>query len=354
MHDFMYRDYRSVFDFLTWRTITRGSRLRILEHIDKFVRRYFEDDRIAKIMEYTMVFLGGSPKNTPALYAIMSHVDFDLGVWYPYGGLGRLVEAFKKLCEENRVKILPGREVLAIRVEGGHARAVATRDGDVPADLVVVNADYQFAETNLLEEGYRTLTERYWRKRVMGPSAFILYLGLNRPCERLRHHNLYLDSSWDDHFRTIFDEPGWPERFSYYVGCPSRTDRTVAPEGGENLFVLVPVAPGLGDDDAVRESFCDRVLDHLTRLAGMDLRSALRVKRVFSHRDFIEAYHAFQGTALGMSHTLTQTGSFRPPHRSRKVDNLWYVGNYTHPGVGLPMVIISGQITSDMILKEYA
>lgn len=353
MKDFMYRDYRSVFDFLTWSAITRGTRLRIFEHIDKFVHRYFSDERIAKIMEYTMVFLGGSPRNTPALYAIMSHVDFNLGVWYPYGGFGQLVEAFKKLCLENGVQILTNREVTAIQVAEGQARAVITREDEIAADIIVVNADYQHAETVLLPAPYRSFSERYWRKRTMGPSAFIIYLGLNRKIEQFQHHNLYLDASWDDHFRSIFDQPAWPDNFSYYVGCPSRTDPTVAPPGKENVFVLVPVAPGLTDDDAIRESFYQKVVDHLSRLTGEDINSAVFVKRIFTHRDFISAYHAFQGTALGMSHTLTQTAVFRPPHRSRKVANLWYVGNYTHPGVGIPMVLISSQITSDLIVQQY-
>lgn len=353
MKDFMYRDYHSIFDFFTWQAITRGTRLRIFEHIDKFVHRYFSDERIAKIMEYTMVFLGGSPRNTPALYAIMSHVDFNLGVWYPYGGFGQLVEAFKKLCLENGVQILTNREVTAIRVEEGKARAVITSEGEIAGEIIVVNADYQHAETVLLSPPYRSLSERYWRKRTMGPSAYIIYLGLNRKIERFQHHNLYLDDSWDDHFRSIFDHPAWPEKFSYYVGCPSRTDPTVAPSGKENVFVLVPVAPGLADDDMIRETFYLKVVDHLSRLTGEDINSAVSVKRIFTHRDFISAYHAYQGTALGMSHTLNQTAVFRPPHRSRKVTNLWYVGNYTHPGVGIPMVLISSQITSDLIVRQY-
>ncbi|KPK62608.1 phytoene dehydrogenase [candidate division WOR_3 bacterium SM23_42] len=353
MQEFMYREYKTIFDFLNWKVITKGTRLKIFESYDKFARRYFEDADIRKILEYTVVFLGGSPNNTPGLYSIMSHVDFDLGVWYPCGGIGQLVHAFTRLAAEQGVEILLNQGVQKIQVQDGRVKKVITDKEDFEADVVLVNADYQFAETRLLENRYRTYDQSYWEKKKMGPSAFLVYLGLNRRLPGLLHHNLYLDPSWDEHFHSIFDEPAWPENPSYYVSCPSKTDKTVAPTGCENLFVLVPVAPGLEDNESIRNEYFTKTITHLEKLIGENIRSHIAVRRIFAHNDFKQAYNAFKGTALGMSHTLLQTAVFRPAHQSKKVPNLFYTGSYNHPGIGVPMVIISSQIVSKEIHKQY-
>jgi phytoene desaturase len=353
MQEFMYREYKTVFDFFNWKVITKGTKLKIFESFDKFARRYFEDPDIRKILEYTVVFLGGSPNNTPGLYSIMSHVDFALGVWYPYGGLGKLAEGFTKLAEEQGVEILLNQNVQKIQIERGHAKKVVTDKGSFDADIVLVNADYQFAETKLLDKEYRSYDESYWEKKKMGPSAFLIYLGLKKKLSGLLHHNLYLDPSWDEHFRSIFDAPAWPESPSYYVSCPSKTDKTVAPEGCENLFVLVPVAPGLEDNESIRNKYFDKTVLHLENLIGEKIRDHIVVKRTFAHNDFKQDYNAYKGTALGMSHTLLQTAIFRPAHQSKKVENLFYTGSYNHPGIGVPMVIISSQIVNKEITSRY-
>ncbi|KPK72841.1 phytoene dehydrogenase [candidate division WOR_3 bacterium SM23_60] len=353
MQEFMYRDYKTIFDFFNWKVITKGIRLKIFENFDKFARRYFEDTDIRKILEYTVVFLGGSPNNTPGLYSIMSHVDFDLGVWYPCGGIGQLVRAFTKLAEEQGVNILLNQDVKKIDVVQGRANKIMTDKGEFEADIILVNADYQFAETQLLEGEFRTYDQSYWEKKKMGPSAFLIYLGLNKRISGLLHHNLYLDPSWDEHFRSIFDDPVWPGSPSYYVSCPSKTDKTVAPEGCENLFVLVPVAPGLEDNESIRERYFRKTITHLEKLIGESICDHIVVKRTFAHNDFKEAYNAYKGTALGMSHTLLQTAVFRPAHHSKKVENLYYTGSYNHPGIGVPMVIISSQIVSKTISDRH-
>jgi len=353
MQDFMYRDYKSRFDFFSWKTLGKGSKLHVFENIDRFTRRYFENGDIRKMLEYTMVFLGGSPKNTPALYAIMAHVDFDLGVWYPYGGFGALAQGLGRLAVEQGVEVLLNHNVTKIETVNGVATKVRTDHGDFPSDVVIANADYQHAETELLDEDTRSYDAKYWASRVMGPSAFLIFLGVNKRVKGLLHHNLYLDPSWDEHFRLIFDDPAWPSRFSYYVSCPSKTDPTVAPEGSENIFILVPVASGLEDNSEIRGRFYSAVMDHLERLTGEDLRSNIVVMRTFAHRDFTRYYNAFKGTALGMSHTLFQTAVFRPAHRSKKVGNLYYAGSYTHPGVGIPMVVVSAQIVASLIRGQH-
>jgi phytoene desaturase len=318
------------------------------------VGKYFSDHRLKKILEYTTVFLGGAPGNMPALYSILAHVDLELGVWYPEGGMGSLVGGFVEICRSQGVEMEFNREVKRIVVRDGKAAGVECHDGFVEADIVVADADYHHVETVLLEGEYRSYTDRYWKKRVMAPCTYLIYLGLDKKVDGLLHHNLFLEKEWDDHFRAIYNEPSWPENPAYYVCSPSRSDKTVAPEGCENLFVLVPVALGLEDTDELRESYFEKLISHMETTLGENLRDSIVVKRIYTHRDFKSDYHAFRGTALGLAHTLRQTAILRLKHRSKKVKNLYFTGHYTHPGVGVPMVAISGEIVAQEIVKDHA
>jgi len=353
MKEFMYKPYKSFFDFFTPKILKEGLKLHIFEGLDNFAKRFFKNEKIRKILEYTVVFLGGSPQNTPALYSIMSHVDFDLGVWYPYGGMFEIVKALQKIAEENGVKIITNCEATKINVENSKAKSVSTTSGIFEADIILSNADYQHMEEKLLDEKLATYGKKYWERKKMGPSGFIVYLGLNKKIKNLLHHNLYLDESWDDHFSSIFDKPSWPDSPSYYVSCPSKTDDSCAPEGCENMFILVPIASGIEDTKEIREKYLKKTIQHLEKLIGEKISDAVIVKRTFSINDFIKDYNSYKGTALGMSHTLFQTAIFRPSFKSKKIKNLYYAGNYTHPGIGVPMAIISSQITSKEIEKEH-
>jgi phytoene desaturase len=237
-------------------------------------------------------------------------------------------------------------------VENGRSRGVETGKGRYESDIVIVNADYPHSELELLEKRHRTYSERYWKRKKIAPSCVLMYVGLNKRMEGLLHHNLFLSPSWDEHFRTIFDKPAWPREPSYYICCPSRTDPTVAPEGCENLFFLVPVAAGLDDTDEIRESYFRSTIEHLEGLTGEKIMDHIISKRIVTHRDFTSLYNGYKGTALGLAHTLTQTAIFRPSHRSKRVKGLYYTGQYTHPGIGMPMVIISSQILSEEIRKD--
>jgi phytoene desaturase len=354
MKEFLYKDYGSVFDFLNARMLIEGTRLNVFGRLDRSVRRYFSDRRARQILEYAMVFLGTSPQAAPALYSIMSHVDLNLGVHYPIGGLSAAAAGIAKLAEEQGVRIRLGAEVRGIHVDDGSGRAtrVVTAEDEVETDVVLVNADYAFSETNLLEDRYKTLPGRYWKRRVFAPSMFILYLGLNKSLRNVVHHNLYFSEDWNEHFDTIFKVPTWPQEPCFYVSCISKTDPQMAPRGQENLFVLVPVAPGLTDGETFRERYADQVIEHIEKVIGEQFRSSIVVRRVFSHRDFISDYNAYEGTALGLAHTLNQTAFFRPAFRSKKVENLYYAGQYTHPGVGVPMVLIAAQVASRLITGD--
>jgi phytoene desaturase len=353
MDQFLYRDYTSLLDFFNRKLVFEGTKLHVFQKLDRFVKRYFTSDRARKLLEYNMVFLGCSPFKSPALYSIMSHVDMSLGVHYPQGGIHEVARALEKLACELGADIKYNLPAVKIDVSGRRSTNVYTDNGTYNSDIVLVASDYHHAETTLLDPPYQTYPEKYWDKKLLAPSAFIVYLGLNKKLPNLQHHNLYLSDTWEEHFNAIFDSPTWPEKPSYYVACPSKTDLSVAPEGGENIFLLVPVAPGIDDSDEIREHFFNTILAHFEHLTGISIADAIVVKRFFSQRDFAAYLNMYQGTAMGMAHTLWQTAYFRPSHKSKKVENLYYTGHYTHPGIGLPMVLIASQIVCDIIKKEH-
>jgi phytoene desaturase len=352
MKEFIYKDFNSVFDFFTKRMMTEGRKLHVFEKLSSFTNRYFKNERLRKLLEYSMVFLGGAPDNTPALYSVINHADLNLGVWYPQGGFGAVTNAFRKLAEEQGVKFEFGQSVTGFDYENNKIRRVKTANREFEADLVVSNADYHFVDQTLLEPQYRDYSPRWWNKRVVAPSAFIVYVGVNKKLSGLLHHTLFLDQDWTEHFNTIFNKPTWPEQPSFYVCVPSKTDDSVAPEGCENLFFLAPIAAGLADNPEVHQKLKNNLYDRLEKITNQKFKDNIVVERVFSLTDFSSDYNAFRGTGLGLAHTLWQTAYFRPRMRSKKLSNLYYVGHYTQPGIGVPMVVISGQIVSAKIAKE--
>jgi phytoene desaturase len=349
MRDFIYKDYKHLTDFFKPKLIVEGTKLHMFQKLDSFAKRFFKSEKIRKILEYTIVFLGGSPYDSPALYSLMSHVDFNMGVWFPKGGMGKLVDSMYKIAEEQGAKFKFNEPVNKIIVENRKVIGVKTNKNKYDAEKVVVNADYAWAEQNLIDNKLMSYSNKYWAKRKIAPSAYLLYLGLDKPIKRFIHHNLYFHPDWEKHFDDIFKEPKWPKDFSYYISCISKTDKKTAIKNGENVFVLIPVAAGLKDDEKTRNEYFDKTIKHMEYLAGEKIKDHIVVKRIFSHKDFSNRYNAYKGTALGLAHTLKQTAIFRPKHTSKKIKNLYYTGHYNHPGIGVPMVIISSQILADII-----
>jgi phytoene desaturase len=354
MDGILYEDLTSVFDFLKPKLLVRGLKLNVFGNLQKKIDKIFDNDMIKKILLYSIVFLGGNPKNTPSIYSLMSHVDFNLGVWYPMGGIGAVVDSMVTLAQSYGVSFLYNQEVKEIIVDGNMAKSVITESGRHDGDIIVINADYQHAETTFFEDKHQSYSQKYWNKKTIAPSAFLIYLGIDKKLPMLDHHTLVLDHDWMRHFDQIFDKPDWPEYPSYYVCNPSKTDPSMAPEGKENLFILVPVASGMEDSDQLREDYYNKIIDHFEDMIGEEIREDILVKRIYSHRDFNTDYNAFQGTALGLSHTLFQSVMFRPHHQSKKVKNVYYTGHYTHPGIGVPMVIISSTIVRNLIVDTYS
>jgi 1-hydroxy-2-isopentenylcarotenoid 3,4-desaturase len=351
MEYFVYADRARFRDYLSWDVAKNARGLNLLGSMQDHVENFFDHPKLQQIMQYTLVFLGGSPKNTPAIYNLMSHVDFNLGVYYPEGGLGGVVDGIVELGEELGVEFRTDREVTGIT---GHKGDFLVHGGEeaTAADLVVSDADYAHTEQELLPPEARRYSADYWESRTYAPSAFLLYLGVEGDVEPLAHHTLVLPTDWNAHFDRIFETPAWPDDPAYYLCAPSETDDAVAPDGCSNLFVLVPIAPGLPDGPAIRDRFREKMLDDIAENTGVELRDRIVFEERFCVSEFAERYNSMKGTALGLAHTLRQTGPMRPGHRSPKVDGLYFTGSYTTPGVGVPMCLIGGQHAADAVVED--
>ena len=343
---FMYKNYDTVFDFFNKRVMTEGQKLSVFSKMHNFVSRFFKTRKLQQIMEYTMVFLGTSPYEAPALYNLMSHMDFNQGVFYPKGGFYELIKALVTVAEKNGAVIRNNAAVSQILTENGRATGVKLENGEtVAADIVISNADMWFTETELLAGNARTYNESYWRKRVMAPSAFIMYLGTNKKHPGLIHHNLFFSRDWRKNFDDIYKDPKLPEEPSLYVCAPSVTDPSVAPEGKENLFVLVPIASGLEIGEDEKERYAESILELIeTEMSLEGFRDSVEYKRIYTVKDFAADYNAYRGTALGLAHNLWQTAIFRPKNQSKKIRNLFYVGAGTNPGIGTQICLISAEL----------
>lgn len=343
---FMYKNYDTVFDFFNRRVMTEGQKLSVFSKMHAFVSKFFKTRKLQQVMEYTMVFLGTSPYEAPALYNLMSHMDFNQGVFYPQGGFYELIKALARVAEKNGATLRTNSPVAEIVVENGTTKGVRLEDGEiVNADIVISNADIQFTETRLLGEKSRTHSNKYWNKRVMAPSAFIMYLGVKEKLPNLIHHNLLFSDDWRKNFDDIYKDPRLPEEPSLYVCAPSVTDQSVAPEGRENLFVLVPIASDLQISDHEKDAYSEKILARMEREMNLPgLRKKIEYKRIYTVDNFAADYNAFKGTALGLAHTIWQTAIFRPNNFSKKVKNLFYVGAGTNPGIGTQICLISAEL----------
>jgi phytoene desaturase len=335
MRDYVFRPSHSIWEFFDYRLIRESFRIQMFNSMSKHVRKYFSHPKLIELLEFPVLFLGAKPQNTPALYSMMNHADLTLGTWFPDGGMNMIVQGMVKVAEEQGVTFKYDTEVTRVVVENGKATRVETTQGDFEADLIVAGADYQHVDQHLLDPQWRQYSANYWDKRVMSPSSLLFYLGVNKPLnDQLKHHNLFFDEDFNQHAVEIYDQPQWPSKPLFYVSVTTKTDPSGAPEGCENVFVLVPLAPGLEDSEAKREQYYELVMDRLEKLTGQEIRSHVEVKRSYAMTDFEKDYHSFKGNAYGLANTLLQTAFFKPKLKSRKVSNLYYTGQLTTPGPG--------------------
>ncbi|MGC9516711.1 MAG: phytoene desaturase family protein [Methanomicrobiales archaeon] len=354
IQEMLYRDYNSILDLLDGKLLLKGYKLRLWENLQHYVEKQFESDQARKILEYAIGFLGGSPDKTPSFYHLVSHADLTMGVYYPQGGMRKVVDSVYQLAKSFGVKFIFNEPVQRLIVKDNLVEGVITNKSKYKPKLVIMNADYQHSEIELLDEESRTYDQKYWESRTLSPSAMVIYLGVNQKVKKLAHHNLFLNKDWEEGFQKVFDpeKADWPQNPSYYVNVPSLTDKSAAPEGSDTLYILAPLANELEDTPVLREKFYNIIMDDLESKIDMNIRENLVVKKIFALNDFTSRYNAYKGTAFGLTHTLKQTALWRPAHRSKKVDNLYYTGQYTHPGIGVPMTMVSSQIVAREIVKQ--
>ena len=352
---------QSVLEFADWELVKGVLKLDVFNSIKNHVRKHFKHPKLRELLEFPVLFLGALPKDTPALYSLMNYADIKLGTWYPKGGMYKIVEAMTSLAKELGVKFYCNHEVIEIKVENGIAKNVLAKNMDAQssvqsfdAEVVIGGADYHFIETKLLLPQYQSYSEKYWNKRVMAPSSLLYYVGLNKKISNVLHHSLFFDVSFDVHGNEIYTDPKWPSNPLFYVCAPSVTDNTVAPEGGENLFFLIPVASGLeGDTEELRDQYFDQILSRYENRIGQQIKDSIVFKKSFSVSDFKNMYNSYKGNAYGLANTLMQTAILKPGLRSKKVSNLFYTGQLTVPGPGVPPSLISGEVVSREVVKNY-
>lgn len=354
INKFVWKPSRSITEFLSLKLLYDVTRLDVFQSFASHARKFFHNDRLLQLIEFPVLFLGAMPDSTPAMYSLMNYADMMLGTWYPMGGMHEIVRAMVSLAEEKGVKLLLNQTVQKIDVVQGQAKRVITNQGVFEADVVVAGADYNHVETQLLTDSQRNYDDAYWNKRVMAPSSLLFYLGVNKKVPKLLHHNLFFDEDIKLHAQEIYEKPQWPTKPLFYVSAPSKTDSSVAPEGCENLFILIPVAPGLTDDEATRARYFDMVMSRLETYVGAPIRSHIIYERSYAHADFKADYNAFKGNAYGLANTLLQTAILKPSLKNKKVNNLFYTGQLTVPGPGVPPSLISGLVVADEVAKEFA
>ena len=325
-------------------------RLQVFSSFSKHVRKYFSHPWLISLMEFPVLFLGAMPSETPALYSLMNYAGLKLGTWYPMGGFGKLIEAMTEVTSRQGAHFHFNAPVEQIIVENGIASGIVVNGERLSYDAVIAAADYQHVESQLLPTAYRNYPASYWDKKTMAPSCLIYFIGLNRKTN-LPHHTLFFEEDLWQHSLDIYKKPSWPSRPLFYCCCPSRTDQSVAPDGHEKLFLLMPIAPGLDDDDQTREKYYKIMMRRLQDYTGQDLQEYIDYKRSYCIRDFIEDYNAFKGNAYGLANTLLQTAILKPRVRNRKVPNLFYAGQLTVPGPGVPPALVSGKIAATQLQK---
>jgi phytoene desaturase len=353
MTEFVHKPSHSIFEFADIRILSSLFRLQMFSSISTQIRKMFRNEYLIKLLEFPVLFLGATPQNTPALYSLMNYADMVLGTWYPMGGMHKIVEGMVSLAEKKGVTIKLDEAVEKIIVKNGKAEGVKTTNGFYSADVIVAGADYHHVDQHLLDAEWRNYSAAYWEKRVMAPSSLLFYLGVNKRIPKLLHHNLFFDADFQRHAAEIYTTPKWPSDPLFYVSAPSVTDASVAPEGCENIFILIPLAPGLEDNDTLRQQYFDIVMDRLEKHVGEPIRAHITYNRSFAMQDFINDYHAFKGNAYGLANTLLQTAFLKPKLKSKKVSNLYYTGQLSTPGPGVPPSLISGQVVAKEIVKAF-
>lgn len=350
MKSLIHKPGKSIFEYVNMEVLRGVFKLNLFSNFKKFVRNYFSDDRLTALMDFPVLFLGSAPENTPALYSLMNYAGLLLGTWYPENGMYRIIESMEELAIELGVKIETNAEVLKINTENKLVKSIIVNNETHEFDAIIAAGDYHHMET-LLPQQHRNYSEKYWDTRVLAPSSLLFFLGIDKKIPSLDHHTLFFDESLDDHSSEIYSNPKWPEKPLFYVCNPSKTDANVAPEGCENVFILIPIAAGLKDSEEIREYYFNIIIKRLENQIQDTISTNIIYKKSYCINDFISDYHSYKGNAYGLANTLTQTAILKPKLNNKKLKNLVYAGQLTVPGPGMPPALISGKLAAEEIIN---
>lgn len=339
-------------EFANIKLLKKAIKLQLFSSFKKHIRKYFSHPSLIALMEFPILFLGAMPENTPALYSFMNYAGLKLGTWYPAGGFGQVAEAMKKVAVKAGTHFHFNAEVEKILTDHKKAKGLILKGNIFYCDAIISSADYHHVEMNLLDQEVRNYDEDYWRKKTFAPSCLIYYVGIRKKLNNLQHHTLFFEEDLLQHAREIYKEPSWPSKPLFYACCASRTDDTVAPAGHENIFLLMPIAPGLEESDEVREKYFDMMIERFEDHAGEKILPYIDFKKSYCINDFVADYHAYKGNAYGLANTLQQTAILKPKIRNKKIRNLIYAGQLTVPGPGVPPSIISGKIAAHLLIES--
>ncbi len=349
--DLVYKPGQSIAELITPVTVRRLNQF--FTSISKRVRKHIKSQKLIQILEFPVLFLGAKPSDTPSFYSFMNYADFGLGTWHPKGGMYDVIEAMSTLALSLGVQIKTNQNVTRIVTEKARATGVMVNDDFVEASVVLSGADYHHTET-LLEPQYRQYSEKYWDKRTFAPSSLLFYVGFDKRLKNVSHHSLFFDVDFDAHAKAIYDTPSWPKDPLFYANFPSVSGEGFAPEGKEGGFFLIPLAPGIEDTDELREKYFNIIIERFEKITNQKVKNSILFKESFCVKDFISAYNSYKGNAYGLANTLLQTAFLRPKIKSKKVTNLFFTGQLTVPGPGVPPALISGKIAASLIMKQFS
>jgi phytoene desaturase len=352
MNSLVYKPGLSLMEFADLDLIKGALRLQVFSSFRKHVRSHFTNPKLISLMEFPVLFLGAMPQDTPALYSLMNYAGLKLGTWYPEGGFGEVIKGMVEVAKRNGAKFYFNAAVDQILVEDNIATGILINGEQINCDALIASADYHHVESKLLPEPYRNYKESYWAKKVFAPSSLIFYVGLKTKIEYLQHHTLFFDEDLELHSIEIYKDPKWPAKPLFYVCCPSQSDESVAPEGHENLFFLMPLAPGLEDTEELREKYFKVMLERLAKHIHQDITEFIDYKKSYCVKDFVSDYNSYKGNAYGLANTLMQTANLKPSIKNKKIKNMFYTGQLTVPGPGVPPSIISGKVAAGLLIKE--
>jgi phytoene desaturase len=351
VQDFLENPGLSILELLKLKVVRKAFSLDVLKSVEKDVYNRFESQRARSILTFPVLFLGAMPDKIPALYTMMNHADLSLGTWYPEGGMNAIASALEKIAIKHGVKFQYNACVNQITTTNKTATGLRIGDEEIAFDIVISGADYHHTEQFLLPKSNRKYSKKYWESRKLAPSCLIYYLGINKKVKGLLHHNLYFDEQLKAHGEDIYVNPQWPQKPLFYVCVPSKTDIKVAPDGMENIFILIPIAPDLEDSETTRENYLERVLGRIEEKTGESLSHHIVYKRSFCVTDFKEEYNSFKGNAYGLANTIRQTANLKPKIKA-SLKNMFFCGQLTVPGPGVPPALVSGKIVANQILKK--